>query len=121
MELGFIQYDEGAERKFAPFMVPNGTDVGLSGLSYPVIKSSRATVAQRWIDQVESTVGSPLPLSVEAKISDVALQLTVNSDSGSNFEGVSFSDVSLVPAHSRFHPVNDSLPQSERTGSHSEV
>ncbi|GGX62657.1 hypothetical protein [Saccharospirillum salsuginis] len=97
IELGIIEYDEGAERKFEPFMVPNGTEVGLTGLSNPVIQSFHSDLAEQWLAQIQTAIGEPLPIAVVARTSDEALHLTVESSAGATFTGAAFSDVTLSP------------------------
>lgn len=45
IEIGFIEYDEGAFKKFSPYMVPNSTDVGITGVETCLILSSDTEAA----------------------------------------------------------------------------
>ena len=98
IELGFIAYDAGVENKMTPYMVPNGTDVGLSGMSGPTAYSNDPQRAQLWIEQVQSAIGDSIELMVDRRNTDLSLRIAVNTDPGRVFDSVRFSDIELAQA-----------------------
>lgn len=98
IEVGFIEYDDGAEQKFAPYMVPNSTDIGLTGLTKPTVYSNEPNEARHWLEKLQAIIGCTVNLSIEERINQVALQLIVTTSNEYNFSGVELSDVSLNPA-----------------------
>lgn len=98
IEVGFIEYDEGAFKKFSPYMVPNSTDVGITGIETCLILSSDTEAAERWLHKLESIVGAQFPITLKEATCGWSVELTVNEESGHAFRGVEFSDVLLNPA-----------------------
>ena len=64
IELGIIQYDEGAEKKFKPFMVPNAEDKGILGLAEARIVSQMKDKASTWLENISRFTGQALPLKL---------------------------------------------------------
>lgn len=98
IEIGFIEYDEGAFKKFSPYMVPNCTDVGITGIKRCSILSSDTELAECWLRKLESIVGAQLPITLKEATCGSSVELTVIGESGHAFRGVEFSDVALNPA-----------------------
>lgn len=97
IELGFIEYDTGAERKFAPYMVPNTREVGLKGLSSPTINSSAPGQSEIWLDRLQNVIGDTLNLSVKPQVGKTVLELNVDAIEGHEFPGVEIVDILLAP------------------------
>jgi len=97
IELGFIEYDAGAEEQIKPYLVPNGSDVGLTGLSRPVIYSEDPINANQWITDLQLIIGRKISLSVVESLNHIALRINVKTSKSSPFSGVGISDVMLLP------------------------
>ena len=99
VELGIIQYDAGAEKKFKPFMVPNTEDKGLLGLVEARVVSRAKDEAAAWLETLSRITGQELPLKLVEKTGEsenVVLQLVPELASGTNFSGVSIANVRIV-------------------------
>ncbi|WP_028973920.1 hypothetical protein [Spirochaeta cellobiosiphila] len=97
IELGFIEYDKGAESKFAPFMVPNSSENGINSISQAKVLSTKLDLARAWLGKAQEALGEPISLSVGEKTEDVALLLEVEVTEDVEFSAVSVFDVLLQP------------------------
>ena len=97
IELGFIEYDKGAEEKFAPFMVPNSSKNGINSIARAKILSTEIDLARSWLIKIQEVLGEPIGLAMGEKSDDVALLLEVETTKGIQFEAVSIFDVLLQP------------------------
>lgn len=97
IELGFIEYDKGAEAKFAPFMVPNSNENGINSIARAKILSKELDLARAWLIKLQETLGQPIGLTVEEKSDEFALLLEVETAEGVEFKTVPIFDVLLQP------------------------
>ncbi len=97
IELGFIEYDKGAEAKFAPYMVPNSSENGISSIACAKILSTELDLAKTWLIKALEALGEPIGLTVGEESDDVALLLEVETNKGVEFKTVSVFDVLLQP------------------------
>jgi len=100
IELGFIEYDAGAEEQIKPYLVPNGADVGLTGLSRSTIYSDQPMKTNQWIRDLQLILGEKLNLSVVEKLNNMSLSVDVKTSKSNPFSGVGISDVVLLPDYS---------------------
>ena len=99
IELGIIQYDEGAEKKFKPFMVPNAEDKGVLGLVEARIVSRAKDEAAAWLETISRITGQELPLKLVEKTDEfenIVLELVPKLASGTNFLGVNIANVRIT-------------------------
>ncbi len=97
IELGFIEYDKGAEAKFAPFMVPNSSENGINSITRAKILSTELDLAKAWLVEVQEALGKPIGLTVGEKSDEFALLLEVEAAEGVEFKAVPVFDVLLQP------------------------
>ena len=97
IELGFIEYDKGAEAKFAPFMVPNSSENGINSIAHARILSTEVDLTKSWLVKVQEALDEPIGLAVGEKSEDIALLLELETSEGVQFEAVSIFDVLLQP------------------------
>lgn len=99
IELGLIQYDKGAEKKYEPFMIPNTKDKGILGLSNACIYTSQIEEANAYLERVSGLVNQTIPIQLNKRISSgsntvLSLQAVLKSDA--EFSSFSISNVSVV-------------------------
>lgn len=97
VELGFIQYDEGAEEKFAPYMVPNSSENGVTGIANTILYTRELQAAEQWLNKVQDALGDKISISIKEQLDEVSVTLEVESNESSVFNGAKVFDVLLQP------------------------
>jgi len=64
IEIGIIRYDEGAEDRFKPYMVPNAEDSGFEGLIRAFVETSERDAASDALTALGAALGDELPITM---------------------------------------------------------
>ena len=80
IELGFIQYDDGALARFRRYMVPNAEEQGLNGLSHAVLASHEPDAANALLERAGAALKGQLPVAAEPATGGHALRLSAHAD-----------------------------------------
>lgn len=98
VELGIIRYDEGAEKKSRPYMVPNTEDIGLTGLSKACVYTERQSEAQAYLETIHRTISQEVSLELSPKTPEqtAVVQLTAEVAPGKNLSGFKVANTAVV-------------------------
>ncbi|MFG6096420.1 hypothetical protein SPB21_14265 [Leptothoe sp. ISB3NOV94-8A] len=99
IELGIIQYDKGAEKKYAPFMVPNTKDKGIVGLRSACIYTDQVDEADAYLEEVGRLVNQTVPIQLNKQVGSapgLVLELQAELDADVKFSGFNVSNVAVV-------------------------
>ena len=99
IELGIIRYDEGAEKKHKPFMVPNTEDIGIVGLSRAVVYSEHCDEAKTYLERIGRIVSEDIPIELNEKGSSEQriIELKAELKADLSFSGFQVANVAVVP------------------------
>lgn len=99
VELGIIRYDDGAEEKHKPFMVPNTADKGITGLSRATLHTTKYHEAQQYLEHIQHIMGQTLPLHLHEMTDTTAspaVEIGVELDESTVFSGFQIANAHVL-------------------------